>query len=64
MKVRLEFPNRGFRLKPEMYANVEIDMEGEENWPFRRSGFRLRPQKSRVYRQRRRPLRSRRGQAR
>lgn len=27
-KVRLEFANRGFRLKPEMYANVEIDIEG------------------------------------
>lgn len=27
-KVRIEFPNRGFRLKPEMYANVEIDIEG------------------------------------
>jgi membrane fusion protein, copper/silver efflux system len=27
-KVRLEFPNRNFKLKPEMYANVEIDVEG------------------------------------
>ena len=27
-KVRLEFPNREFKLKPEMYANVEIDVEG------------------------------------
>ena len=27
-KVRLEFLNRGFRLKPEMYANVEIDIDG------------------------------------
>ena len=27
-KVRLEIPNRNFKLKPEMYANVEIDVEG------------------------------------
>jgi len=27
-KVRLEFANRDFKLKPEMYANVEIDVEG------------------------------------
>ena len=27
-KVRLEFPNRNFKLKPEMYANVEIEVEG------------------------------------
>jgi hypothetical protein len=26
-KVRLEFPNRDFILKPEMYANVEIDID-------------------------------------
>jgi len=27
-KVRLEFPNRDFKLKPEMYANVEIEVDG------------------------------------
>ena len=27
-KVRLEFANRDFKLKPEMYANVEIEAEG------------------------------------
>ena len=27
-KVRLEFVNREFKLKPEMYANVEIEVEG------------------------------------
>ncbi|HEU4343853.1 MAG TPA: efflux RND transporter periplasmic adaptor subunit [Candidatus Binatia bacterium] len=27
-KVRLEFSNRDFSLKPEMYANVEIDVDG------------------------------------
>ena len=27
-KVRLEFSNPGFKLKPEMYANVEIDVDG------------------------------------
>ena len=27
-KIRLEFANRDFKLKPEMYANVEIEMDG------------------------------------
>lgn len=27
-KIRLEFANRDFKLKPEMYANVEIDVDG------------------------------------
>jgi len=27
VKLRLEFPNRDFTLKPEMYANVEIDVD-------------------------------------
>jgi Cu(I)/Ag(I) efflux system membrane fusion protein len=27
-KVRLEFANRDFKLKPEMYANVEIEVDG------------------------------------
>src|SRR5919108_3299155 len=27
-KVRLEFPNRGFRLKPDMYVNAEIKIAG------------------------------------
>lgn len=27
-KVRIEFPNRDFKLKPEMYANVEIEVDG------------------------------------
>ena len=29
-KVRLEFPNRDFKLKPEMYANVEIEVDARK----------------------------------
>jgi len=34
-KVRFEFPNPGGKLKPEMYANVEIKIRLDRSWPFR-----------------------------
>jgi Cu(I)/Ag(I) efflux system membrane fusion protein len=35
-KVRLEFPNPGFKLKPDMYVNAEIKMMAAGIWPFRK----------------------------